>query len=321
MNMTSPSKRRALAPLDANTRSPLGTPRPSPSKLNLPKSKMSLGTSLVEPNTIKRPAEQENSGEMPGPAKRRRLSNPRTEPLSPRSDDEKLTRQGAANPPRPRSTSPEDSSVFDHSTADNSQVTAPSEPDAETTTPPVVTETRPRPRSMTREEARQKAEILRLRLGLASYKVRTNQADVPLERLQARRVLGKFVRPGPSTVLLPPLPPLPGPSPRGTTTAPRRNAEKKSRSPAGSEVPSSQTVVPVVPLHRRNESGSSAPRSDVGEPPARIQELEQNLPDTILNTPERKLTERGGEALDNERGGAAEGLLSLSQSSPASTVK
>ena len=30
----------------------------------------------------------------------------------------------------------------------------------------------------------QKAEILRLRLGLASYKVRTGQTDVPLERLQ-----------------------------------------------------------------------------------------------------------------------------------------
>lgn len=34
----------------------------------------------------------------------------------------------------------------------------------------------------------QKAQILRLRLGLANYKLRTGQADVPLERLQRRPV-------------------------------------------------------------------------------------------------------------------------------------
>ncbi|KAG7138482.1 hypothetical protein HYQ46_008321 [Verticillium longisporum] len=41
---------------------------------------------------------------------------------------------------------------------------------------------------LTREQAREKAQILRLRLGLANYKLRTGQADVPLERLQRRPV-------------------------------------------------------------------------------------------------------------------------------------
>ena len=40
---------------------------------------------------------------------------------------------------------------------------------------------------LTREQARRRAEVLRLRLGLAGYKVRTGQQDVPLERLQVRR--------------------------------------------------------------------------------------------------------------------------------------
>ncbi|KAI6783946.1 whi5 like domain protein [Emericellopsis cladophorae] len=38
-------------------------------------------------------------------------------------------------------------------------------------------------RTLTREQARERAEILRLRLGLASYKVRTGQTNVPLEDL------------------------------------------------------------------------------------------------------------------------------------------
>lgn len=37
----------------------------------------------------------------------------------------------------------------------------------------------------------QKAEILRLRLGLASYKLRTGQTDVPLERLQIKPIPGR----------------------------------------------------------------------------------------------------------------------------------
>ncbi|GAB1320736.1 hypothetical protein MFIFM68171_10946 [Madurella fahalii] len=89
-------------------------------------------------------------------------------------------------------------SVFDTSAAAND--TTLTEPDLHANPAPVTaTATAPPPRPttitapqrrspaprLTRDQAREKAEILRLRLGLASYKVRTGQTDVPLERLQA----------------------------------------------------------------------------------------------------------------------------------------
>lgn len=95
-------------------------------------------------------------------------------------------------PDRRQSASPEPSSLFDSSVIDTSQATAITEPDvvgvtaaaaaaASTLGPIPRPPTRPR---LTREEAREKAEILRLRLGLASYKLRTGQTDVPLEQLE-----------------------------------------------------------------------------------------------------------------------------------------
>ncbi|KAK7917964.1 hypothetical protein PG985_009838 [Apiospora marii] len=129
---------------------------------------------------------------------------------------------------RQRSHSPETSAVFDNSQLDNSQLTTITEPDhpspqqqqeqhqqqqqtqeqspvaaAVTASAPSSSQLSPSAQqqqqppqqqrsralsSLTREEARQKAEILRLRLGLARYKVRTGQTDVPLERLQRRPV-------------------------------------------------------------------------------------------------------------------------------------
>ncbi|KAH6720049.1 hypothetical protein BKA61DRAFT_730428 [Leptodontidium sp. MPI-SDFR-AT-0119] len=44
----------------------------------------------------------------------------------------------------------------------------------------------PRPSPLTREELRQKAREIKLRLSLASYKVRTNQIDIPISRLEIR---------------------------------------------------------------------------------------------------------------------------------------
>ncbi|KAL7822148.1 hypothetical protein V8C26DRAFT_288833 [Trichoderma gracile] len=75
-----------------------------------------------------------------------------------------------------RSSSPsvETSSVFDSSSM--TTTTAITEPAPSTT----------RPRTMTREQAREKAEILRLRLGLAGYKLRTGQTSVPLSQLQRK---------------------------------------------------------------------------------------------------------------------------------------
>ncbi|KAI1128052.1 hypothetical protein F5Y10DRAFT_181908 [Nemania abortiva] len=306
MDTTSPSKRRALAPVDANTRSPLGAPRLLPSKLDLPKSQMALGTSPIEPSTIKRAIEQESDRETSEPAKKPRLSNAGTEPRSPQNEGP--LQKEVDGTPRPRSTSPEESSVFDNSTVDNSQLTVISEPDVETaaappTTAPAVVENRPRQGSMTREEARQKAEILRLRLGLASYKVRTNQADVPLERLQVRPVLGKFPKQSPPTVLLPP---LLAASPRGVAGIPQRDEAKRLSSPARIEAAPSRKAATITSSPGRRES---------------VQESEHMLPLAVLNTPQRTLGDRGAEFLDNERGGAAEGLLSLSQSSPASVLR
>ncbi|KAK4146334.1 uncharacterized protein C8A04DRAFT_25843 [Dichotomopilus funicola] len=97
----------------------------------------------------------------------------------------------ATAPIRDRSVSPDATSVFDNSIVDNSQATVITEPDIASLVPATapVPVTLPaslsRPR-MTREQARQKAEILRLRLGLASYKVRTNQTEVSLDALEAR---------------------------------------------------------------------------------------------------------------------------------------
>ncbi|KAL1837479.1 hypothetical protein VTJ49DRAFT_3740 [Mycothermus thermophilus] len=96
-------------------------------------------------------------------------------------------------PARPRSASPDTDgpSVFDLSTADNTQTTLLTEPeDAVSTGPtgtgPMLAAGAVTPaRRLTREQAREKAEILRLRLGLASYKVRTGQTDMPLDQLEA----------------------------------------------------------------------------------------------------------------------------------------
>ncbi|KAK2000093.1 hypothetical protein LX36DRAFT_741265 [Colletotrichum falcatum] len=83
------------------------------------------------------------------------------------------------------SASPDTSSVFDNSAMDISQEnTMLTEPDAEQSAraqPPA----RPR-RLLTREEARQKARILRLKLGLANYKLQTGQENLPLDRLEVK---------------------------------------------------------------------------------------------------------------------------------------
>ncbi|KAI0856618.1 hypothetical protein F4860DRAFT_518696 [Xylaria cubensis] len=283
---------------------------------------MALGSNVVESSTLKRPMQHEGNRETPSSAKKRRLSDAGTESHSPRHERPVL--KEVNNTQRPRSISPEDSSLFDSSTIDNSQVTVISEPDVDTTAAPRVTETRPRQGSMTREEARQKAEILRLRLGLASYKVRTNQLDVPLERLQVRPLAGKpFLRRTPAATVL--LPPLQATSPRSIALAAMsRSSEEKKRlsSPARIEGTTlSQTVLPTAPPLQRRESGSSVAGADVDKSPIRIRGPEQTLPPACLSTPQRRLVETEDALSDSERGGAAEGLLSLSQSSPASTLK
>ncbi|OHW92125.1 cyclin-dependent kinase protein [Colletotrichum incanum] len=118
--------------------------------------------------------EQEPDDEQPG---QRQLDKMQTH-----NEQQQQTQQTLRN----RSASPDTSSVFDNSAMDTSQenTTMLTEPDAEQAAralPP------PRPRRLlTREEARQKARILRLKLGLANYKLQTGQENVPLDRLEVK---------------------------------------------------------------------------------------------------------------------------------------
>ncbi|KAK7225513.1 hypothetical protein V2G26_013516 [Clonostachys chloroleuca] len=133
----SPTKRRALAALDANA---LASPKP-------PLQLKSTAKSPVK--QIKRPLEEPMAAAAMSPLPKKRACF---------EDD------------LSRSQSPEASSIFDTSANDSSWATEP--------------EASPAPRVMTRQQAMEKAEILRLRLGLASYKFRTGQTSVPLANLQ-----------------------------------------------------------------------------------------------------------------------------------------
>ncbi|KAF3065271.1 putative cyclin-dependent kinase protein [Daldinia childiae] len=85
----------------------------------------------------------------------------------------------------------EEYSFLDNSAIDITLETTVIDPYLEVVAPAPPTPPAPARRrsTMTREEARQKAEMLRLRLGLASYKVRTGQTDVSLEQLEAQTLL------------------------------------------------------------------------------------------------------------------------------------
>ncbi|CAM1505256.1 Fc.00g108930.m01.CDS01 [Cosmosporella sp. VM-42] len=156
MESYSPSKRRALAPLDANAKS-----TPKHYKLDRPTTASFVGTPLrLFPDGRKRGFEEGENITL-GSGKKACLG-----------------RDEAA---RSRSQSPDTSSVFDTSGNDASWATAATEVDvAERVIPPRRT------RGMTREEAREKAEILRLRLSLANYKLRTGQTNIPLADLQPK---------------------------------------------------------------------------------------------------------------------------------------
>ncbi|KAI0378751.1 hypothetical protein F5Y04DRAFT_261526 [Hypomontagnella monticulosa] len=217
----SPSKRRVLAPIDGNTRIPavvskldISKSQPSPAKRPL-----ELETTTLQPQQLpstqpiikrQRVSVGEDSRPTVVDEEREVVKNSRDDDETSNSNsngDEEVEQQ------QQRSDSPdEESSLFDTSAVDTTQDTTLTEPDAEAVAP---TPTPPRPRrgTMTREEARRSAETLRLRLGLASYKVRTGQTDVPLEQLKVKPLLPTARRGEPS------LPPLPAPRNAGATVA------------------------------------------------------------------------------------------------------
>ncbi|KAH7329368.1 hypothetical protein B0I35DRAFT_473981 [Stachybotrys elegans] len=173
MDSTSPTKRRALAPLDANA---MSSPKTDLKATAAAAASYTTSTSPAAA-TILPLAKSSPLRDAEG---RKRHALAETSDASPAA---KKTCRERDEDSRSRSHSPDTSSVFDTSAGDASWATTATEPDnmAEPVAP-VIT----RPRALTREEAREKAQILRLRLGLASYKVRTGQTSVPLADLQMK---------------------------------------------------------------------------------------------------------------------------------------
>ncbi|CAK7243943.1 MAG: hypothetical protein STHCBS139747_005476 [Sporothrix thermara] len=196
--MASPAKRRVLAPLDANTTmaaasplSPVGKQASSESSRRLPLSppssaiakkrtlaETSLGEEAIKDVTITPKKQCFGNSVTPSTTA---TTTSRALPLV--SSVPTPSVAAAIAFPRP-SLSPATSSVFDVSAmVDTSQATNITEPDAEAPRAAAAAAAQA-PRTLTREQSRQRAEILKLRLGLARYKVRTGQVDVPLEHLR-----------------------------------------------------------------------------------------------------------------------------------------
>ncbi|KAF9770739.1 hypothetical protein IL306_011657 [Fusarium sp. DS 682] len=148
---SSPTKRRALAPLDANA--------------------------LAAPKSLFKPALGHSPVKMAIEGKKRLLD---IEGSAPPAKKACLGRDEDASE---RSASPDVSSVFDTSANDNSWATAATELD---TIVPATEQPTQQTTTLTRQQIRQRAETLRLRLSLANYKVRTGQTTVPLSELQKR---------------------------------------------------------------------------------------------------------------------------------------
>ncbi|KAJ4268783.1 hypothetical protein NW762_002851 [Fusarium torreyae] len=154
---SSPTKRRALAPLDANA---LGTPK-----------------DLFKPTLGHSPVKMAIEG-------RKRLLD--IEGSAPAGKKACLGRDEDTSE---RSASPDVSSVFDTSANDASWATTTDDHDTATAAPTATAtteQTTQQSPTLTRQQIRQRAETLRLRLSLANYKVRTGQTTVPLSELQQR---------------------------------------------------------------------------------------------------------------------------------------
>ena len=170
----------------------------------------------------------------------------------------------------------------------------------------------------------QKMETLRLRLGLANYKVRTGQTDVPLERLQMRRVppshrsFDSLVSGGGAVAG----PVVLGDVARSIAEARRELlANKAARRPLP-DGPSARRGADAARVGRptsapntsRHESAATEANGehDVAEEADGLPKLPQQ---SVFRTP-RKTRGEGEERLSSSalRGGAASGLLSLSRS-------
>ena len=148
----------------------------------------------------------------------------------------------------------------------------------------------------------QKAEVLRLRLSLASYKLKTGQADVPLDQLQVRPLPGAAARAARTRT---PLPSGPGRRTAGGALLLRTASGLGLGAP-----PSSASSSPGDSDRNTSDSGGSAASSAAASPE------KPSLPrlhPAAAFTPHRKRV-GDDERLTSSalRDGAASGLLRLS---------
>ncbi|KAF3807671.1 hypothetical protein GCG54_00007404 [Colletotrichum gloeosporioides] len=204
-----------------------------------------------------------------------RLKPEKKDAITTAADDEQTQRQQT---PR-RSASPATSSVFDSSAMDTSQnTTILTEPDQEQAARTTTTLPPPRPRRLlTREEARQvrrdcmgdkernadwrllqKARILRLKLGLANYKLQTGQEDVPLDRLQVKPLPGQEKRALPRVTVQPPSSRDGPPESEATIEADDRREEETQEEEVVVTKPEKATL-PAVPEEASTAEDSASP--------------------------------------------------------------
>ncbi|TLD23192.1 hypothetical protein PspLS_07322 [Pyricularia sp. CBS 133598] len=183
---SSPSKRRVLGDLDVNVSPPK---RPNTLKTDISPAKPD--SSLLSEETRKR-----RFAAMAGNATTENEQLKRTCLESTAADEENYPTQLQQQQHAPdesdsqqAAASPAASSIFDTSAHDTTLATAVTEPDTDAPNMLRSVAAAASSRIPSRAElTRQTAETLRLRLRLAAYKLKTGQADVPLEQLQMRPV-------------------------------------------------------------------------------------------------------------------------------------
>ncbi|KXJ88944.1 hypothetical protein Micbo1qcDRAFT_197218 [Microdochium bolleyi] len=192
----SPAKRRALAPIDANSKSPSC----ASASRGVTGGKAAVSTPLKRAlDNSSSEQQREKKTCVAGASSPAGITDKHASIFTADRVQDMRTAATATTTSRTSSRSPEplddsaDSSMFDNSSQDITAITVPdvAAADVATATHPALQSSPLQPppsrqRAMTREEARVKAEMLRLRLGLASYKVKTGQTEVPLERLQRK---------------------------------------------------------------------------------------------------------------------------------------
>lgn len=153
----------------------------------------------------------------------------------------------------------------------------------------------------------QKTEILKLRLSLANYKVKTGQVDVPLDRLQVRPVPGMTRR----------RTPLPSMS---AHTVERSTPAQQWYRLANDRKTTAAAAVASLPAQAGREAARDGEGSAGMSPPPADKHVLPRLSSasmSIVSTPRHRQRDADEESLTSSalRGGAAKGLLSLSQGS------